>query len=85
MEENFGETFAKENGYVLHSYSGTRNNMGRANYMKGELCLTVLPNGEAELTQILGLVQCKIGPFSIPNKNFKMFEKQLFNVIQLDF
>lgn len=85
MEESIGETFAKENGYALHSYSGTRNNMSKANYMKDDLCLTVLTNGEGELTKILGMVQCKIGPFSIPNKNFRMFERQLNNIVQLDF
>lgn len=71
--------FAKEHNYELQYYSADRT---FATYVKG------LPDGsciflscstinENTLEREFGLIQCKIGPFSLPNQGFDHFEKQL--------
>lgn len=81
MNELPGKDFASSNGYELHHYSGNGNS---ASYIKNELHLTCYIDGTAELEKILGMVSCKIARFSIPNKNFKIFENQLYCLVQLE-
>jgi hypothetical protein len=75
-----GEEFAKQHGYSLHSSSG---NGKSATYTKGGIFLKVYDkNGEmaGELSKMVGMVECMIRDFSIPNQNFAIFEKQLNRV-----
>jgi len=77
-----GEDFASEHGYALHSHNTERTHI---NYVKAPdprfpIHLDRLPSGEWTLTKIVGMVICKIGPFSLPNKNFEMFERQIYEI-----
>jgi hypothetical protein len=87
MPDKPGMEFAEQNGYHLHSYSGADKDgiIHSANYMKDNLCLTIRSDNSASLSKILGMVECKIDDFGIPNKNFKSFESQLYRVVQVSY
>jgi hypothetical protein len=77
-----GEEFAKEHGYTLWSHDSVQKN---ADYVKSidptlPVHLSINSAGEGTLTRVVGMAICKIGPFSIPNKNFHIFEKQIHEV-----
>jgi hypothetical protein len=78
-----GAEFAKEHGYTLQTRAA---DYSSATYIKAMpfLCvdviyLTVFQSDNdtfATLQRIIGMIDCKIGPFSMPG-NFSLFEKQI--------
>ena len=74
-----GEEFANEHGYTLHSHNGERTHMDFVKSIdpRFPVHLDLLPSGEWTLTKIIGMIVCKIGPFSIPNSHFEEFERQI--------
>lgn len=85
MSDKPGYEFAVSKGYSLHSYSGADKNglIHSADYVKDDLFLTVRSDGTGKLTKILGMVTCTIADFSIPNKNFESFEKQMRRIFMV--
>jgi hypothetical protein len=85
MKIYVGEDFAKEHGYTLLSYTPNDNNdICKTCWVKEGLFLDIcFVDGKlmGKLTKIFGLVECKVGEFSIPNKNFEMFEKQINSIV----
>lgn len=82
-----GYEFAQEHGYALQSHAGRSDGgaINRAMYINGDaIYLDVWRDGRAELSKVLGMVKCKIEGFSVPNKNFHIFESQLRAIVQLD-
>jgi hypothetical protein len=78
---NFGEDFAKENGYTVYSHSFTKV-VKSVIYSKqiggNSIYLEVKESGVANLSRVIGgLIECKVGDFGIPNDNFKLFEKAI--------
>ena len=71
-------------GYELSSYTADG---ATAYYSKGELTLKVsVFTDESKIAMLFALrklVRINVGPFSFPNKNFEIFEKQLLDVIQI--
>lgn len=85
MEDLPGYEFAKENGYSLYSNSGSRN---IATYTKdtetGTLFLDIERSMQrCKLSKLFGFVECHVGEFSLPNKNFPVFERMLIRIIQI--
>ena len=80
-----GYDFAQSKGYFLVSHSGRNddNLISSATYVKEGNFLTIKKDGIGVLEKILGLITCSTGEFSIPNKNFEAFEKQLDSVIMI--
>lgn len=82
-----GKAEAEANDYTLHSYAADRSS---ATYIKiGQeavlnlTCNTKHGYEEFRLTRIIGVVECAVGPFQMPNKNFPMFEQQLLALLRL--
>jgi hypothetical protein len=77
-----GEEFANEHGYTLHSHNEAKTHIDFVKSVNPEfpVHLDLLPSGEWTLTKIIGMVVCKIGPFSLPNKNFEIFEEKIENI-----
>lgn len=86
-----GEDFAKSLGYQLQYHSGNRLSACYVKHFEEDpehplfLEISKDPNkGElsGKLTKILGMVSCVLGPFSIPNKSYDCFEKQVRGITQ---
>lgn len=74
-----GELFADEHGYELQRRSPghSATYIKRINDGDDALYLTVYEDEKtAKLERVMGLVECKIGPFSIPG-NFDIFERHV--------
>lgn len=65
-----GYSWATENGWVLHFYSGNRRS---ANYMNEAGVGLKMEKNQATLVVTDGLVISTLGPFSFPHKNFDRF------------
>lgn len=77
-----GKEFAEAEGYTLHSYSGNSNSATYTkSYPNGTIYLTCYVDNLARLEKVIGMVRCVVDTFSIPNKNFELFEAQLNNIV----
>jgi hypothetical protein len=83
-----GEKEAKELGFSLHCYSGDRR---AATYIKDNskpcifLDAVFKPDNSVDYTLtgfFDGLLTVSCGPFSLPNKNFSIFEKKMMKCLQ---
>ena len=69
---------AKVLGYNLWFHSGDKSS---ATYSNGKLALTVNKDGIATLSAQYKMVELSIKNFRFPNGNFRIFEKQINNII----
>jgi len=75
-----GYDFAKEHGFTVHSFSGDKTSVHYINEDGIYLIVCYQHNGvdlEATLEFCYKLLSIKQGPFSLPNKNFNIFFKQI--------
>lgn len=81
-----GEEFANEHGYTLWSHNEQRTHMDFVKSTNPNLPvhLDLLPSGEWTLSKVVGMVMCTLGPFSLPNKSFEIFEKQIESIEAVD-
>ena len=73
----FNDLFSK--GYVLHS-----TDKGAATFIKKGILLTITEYEESingVFSANYGVVELRIGPFPLPNKNFTVFEIQMLRTI----
>ena len=80
IEQLPGYNGAIEMGYTLSAYSG---DMGSATYRKCGVDLTVYENGTCTLSAVIGMLMLSTGKISFPNKNLKIFEKQVSDVVEV--
>jgi len=78
IEDLPGYQAAKDSGYTLYAYDGAGNS---ARYGKGDLALQVSKDGYAKLYAVVGMVTLAIDPFSFPNKNLHIFEREIQNIL----
>lgn len=82
----YGESFAKENGYTLSSYSGNKQLTTYSKHFGDDVIIYATFDGredEMKLERIVGLVSCTINNISNPNKNLHSFESQLIRLVQI--
>jgi hypothetical protein len=76
-----GYEFAMKYKYELYTFAGDHH---QAHYQKDNIQLEVKIDGDrllARLYTYVKLVRCEIGWFSLPNRNFRIFEIQIRNIL----
>lgn len=74
-----GYDAAEALGYSLCSYSSNKES---AIYTKGKLQLTIDKEGKTKLQAVYKMIILHIGWFTLPNKNFKLFENQMLQLLE---
>lgn len=81
LDELPGYTFAIQRHYTLYAFAGDHH---QAHYQKDAIQLEVKIDGDKLLARMytyINLVKCEIDWFSLPNKNFGVFEMQIRNIL----
>jgi hypothetical protein len=70
-------------GYTKHSSAGAKETWVKQPFEDGTVLFLTLNGMEPDqvtLERYVGIIQCKIGPFSFPHKLFEVWEEQLLNL-----
>lgn len=86
MNDLIGYDFAKENGFTVHSFSGDKEVVWYVDDQGIFLECNIIDYGDREELQYKlsanhKMISLSLGPFSIPNKNFPLFYRQMHHAM----